>query len=111
LNPEPDRKALPAAHRSGMAMHRSDFDHCPRKHRHKNTEMSGVLDAAARWILGGFGDRLAHRSLHLVGIGLRFDPIEIEIQQRLIDSIKILKIREGHKLVVSKALPIVLKRE
>lgn len=73
--------------------------------------MCGVLDAAAGWILGGFGDRLADRRLHLVGIGLRFDPIEIEIQQRLIDSIKILKIREGHKLVVSKALPIVLKRE
>ena len=69
--------------------------------------MSGVLDAAARWILGGFGDRLADRSLHLVGIGLRFDPIEIEIQQRLIDTIKILKIREGHKLVVSKALRLI----
>ena len=54
--------------------------------------MRSVFNVRACRVLGGLGDRLADWGLHFIGIGLSQLAIEIQIQERLIDTIKTLKI-------------------
>src|SRR5262249_5278438 len=47
-----------------------------------------------------FGDRLGERRLHLVGIGLRHDPVEVEVHGRLVDAVEALVVGESKDAIV-----------
>jgi hypothetical protein len=70
--------------------------------------MGGVLDVCPGGILGWFGYWLANRRLHLIWIGLRHDPVEIQIHQGLIDAVETLQVRECHEPVISETLRLVI---
>src|SRR5579859_95428 len=70
--------------------------------------MRGVFDVAASGVLSGFGDRLANRGLHFVGIGLRQDAVEIQVQGWLVNTIKILQVSEGDQPVVPESVSLIL---
>src|SRR5437660_1297935 len=69
--------------------------------------MRGVLNIPASGVLRWFGDCLANRYLHLVWIGLRQYPIEIQIEERLVDAVEILQISKGDQFAVTKAMSLV----
>ena len=50
-----------------------------REPRNENVEMCCVLDVPAGWILRGFGDGLANRSLQFIRIGLRLYSVKVQI--------------------------------
>lgn len=50
--------------------------------------------------LTGSVNRLADRRLHLVGIGLRHDPVEVEVHGRLVDAVEALVVGESKDAIV-----------
>jgi hypothetical protein len=66
------------------------------KHWDKHIKVGRVFDVAAGWVLRRLCDWLADWSLHFVGIGLRRCSVEVQVQQRLIDTVKILQVSEGN---------------
>jgi hypothetical protein len=69
-----------------------------------------MFDVTASGVFRWFGDRLANRGLHFVGIRLRRNVIEIQIEQWLIDAIKILQVRESDKLVVAETVGLIRRQ-
>jgi hypothetical protein len=69
--------------------------------------MGCVFNVSTGWIRGRFCNYLADGRLHLIWIGLRLNLIEIEIQCRLINAIKILQVSECDQAAVAKAMGLI----
>jgi len=81
-----------------------------RKHRYKDIQMCRMFDVSTSRVFCRFGDRLTNRGLHFVGIRLRRNPVEIQVEQRLIDAIEILQVRESDKLVVAETVGLIRRQ-
>ena len=69
--------------------------------------MSCVLDVGTTRVFCRFGHRLADWGLHLIGIRLRQNPVEIQVHNRLVDTVKILQLGECNQSIVAEALGLI----
>jgi len=57
-----------------------------------------VFEGSSGWIGRRLSHDLADLRLHLIWVGLRLEPVEVQVQGRLIDAIKILPLRHRRRL-------------
>ena len=67
------------------------------EHRHQHVEVRCVFEGSSGWIGRRLSHDLADLRLHLIWVGLRLEPVEVQVQGRLIDAIKILQVRHRRR--------------
>ena len=73
----------------------------------EHIQVSSLIDRSASRVLGRLRDHVADWYLHLVRIGLSLDVIEIQIGQRLIDTIEILQISKRDQAPVAETISLI----
>jgi len=80
------------------------------EHRHQHVEVRGIIEAPAGGVLGGFGDCLANRRLHLIRVRLCQDPVEVKIHGRLVDAVEVLQVRKRDQPALAEPVGLIAPR-
>ena len=65
--------------------------------------MRRVFEVPARRIPRRLRDCLANRRLHLIRVGLGHDPVEVQINGRLVDAVEVLQVRECDQSAIGQS--------